>query len=230
MAEFMVAVETRRKQGVGTLVRCATAMGAKNLIVVGSPVYSFHGAHGADRHLPVLHFYYWADCMQYLSQIGYNQICGISTTAPSASTRSDLMNGQEETPPTPYVPLESAVFNKKVCFLVGEESGRGPLSAEQLRFCSSVIWIRLPDQSLEHLLHWDAKITLCLQQFAISHDFDKTSFTGAKHVKGQGSGKHFTPLTIMATIPAPTDGSTSLLPCIDSKEVNDDFFIEELFL
>lgn len=66
-AELYVVIETTRGQCIGTTLRCAVAFGATALILVGSDKVSTHGAHGAQNHIRMLHFFYWRDCEVFLS-------------------------------------------------------------------------------------------------------------------------------------------------------------------
>lgn len=55
---FMV-LETKPKQNIGTVLRCAVAFGVNTIVIIGSPKFGTHAAHGAQKFIPVLHFYYW---------------------------------------------------------------------------------------------------------------------------------------------------------------------------
>jgi coenzyme F420-reducing hydrogenase delta subunit len=55
---YMV-IETKCKQNIGTVVRCAVAFGIDTLVVIGSHKFGTHGAHGSQKFIRVMHFFYW---------------------------------------------------------------------------------------------------------------------------------------------------------------------------
>lgn len=58
-ARSFLVIEIKPKQNIGTILRCAVAFGIDALVVIGSHKFGTHGAHGAQKFIPVLHFYYW---------------------------------------------------------------------------------------------------------------------------------------------------------------------------
>ena len=55
---YMV-VEIKPKQNIGTILRCAVAFGIDRFIIIGSPKFGTHGAHGAQKFMTIMHFFYW---------------------------------------------------------------------------------------------------------------------------------------------------------------------------
>ena len=74
--ELYVCLETRRSQNIGTLVRCAAAFGATALIIVGSDRVGSHGAHGAQNHIRIFHFFYWSECLEFVRSRGC-RVCAV---------------------------------------------------------------------------------------------------------------------------------------------------------
>ncbi len=167
MAEFFVAIETKRKQPLGTLIRCSVAFGASGLYIIGSSDISTHGSHGAARHLQISHFFYWQELIDKIRE--EYQVVGISPTSQVNGISSEMV-----------FPLDRVSLSKKVCFIVGKE--REGLSQEQISLCNAVVYIPCPIQSLENLVHIDAKISLCFQRFATVNNLNKTMFEGSKHI------------------------------------------------
>ena len=105
---LLFAVETYRHKSIGTLLRCACAFGASSVIVVGSPMYSTHGAHGAQTHVEIIHFYYWKDCVEYCRNKG----CAVYSISPRAI---DQQLCRPES-----LSVDDFMFSGSACFIVGE--------------------------------------------------------------------------------------------------------------
>lgn len=170
---MILAVETFRHKSIGTLLRCASAFGASCIIVVGSPQYSTHGAHGAQNHIDVIHFYYWKECLEYCRERGYavysispSRLAAETLGVPSGSKSVDTHDFQ----------------NTSSCFIVGEREG---LTTEQLSISDVVFHVDIPCMQFEDKVVYDSKVAICLQQYASTADLAPRSHENEKHVLGE---------------------------------------------
>lgn len=170
---MILAVETFRHKSIGTLLRCASAFGASCIIVVGSPQYSTHGAHGAQNHIDVVHFYYWEECIEYCRERGYD----IYSISPSKL-------GPETTGVPPGTKsVDTHTFkNTSSCFIVGEKEG---LTVEQLSISDIVFHVDIPCMLFEDKVVYDSKVAICLQQYASTADLTPRSHENEKHILGE---------------------------------------------
>ncbi len=180
--EFILAVETYKNKCIGPLIRCSTAFGATIVAIVGSPKYSTHGAHGAQNHMQVIHFYYWKDLIEYVKERGC-QTCSISPKSIEQTTSSRLDDDSSVTTisTTKSHSVDDFQFIQSTCFIVGE---REELTTEQINICDHILHVEIPNMNYQHLVHYDTKISLCFQQFAIQSNFKISEYNGEKHVLG----------------------------------------------
>lgn len=168
---MILAVETHRHKSIGTLLRCASAFGASCIVVVGSPQYSTHGAHGAQNHIEVIHFYYWRECIDFCRK----RKCEIYSISPTriCPGMSDLI--------VSTVSVDSFTFNAASCFIVGERYG---LTAEQLSISDVVFHVEVPCMDFEDQVVYDSKVAICLQQYAATAGLIPRSHENEKHILG----------------------------------------------
>lgn len=168
---MILAVETHRNKSIGTLLRCASAFGASCVIVVGSAQYSTHGAHGAQNHVEVIHFYYWRECIDYCRNLGYS----IYSISPSF-----IVGTPEERGTTS---VDSFIFkNTDSCFIVGE---RDSLTTEQKLISDVIFHVDIPCMHFEDKVVYDSKVAICLQQYAATVGLDPRTYENEKHVLGE---------------------------------------------
>jgi len=169
---MILAVETHRNKSIGTLLRCASAFGASCIVVVGSPQYSTHGAHGAQNHIEVVHFYYWQECIDFCRK----RNCDVYSISPvKISTGSTALASGT-------VSVDNFTFhNAASCFIVGEREG---LTAEQLSISDVVFHVEVPCMEFEDKVVYDSKVAICLQQYAATAGLLPRSHENEKHVLG----------------------------------------------
>eukprot|EP01039_Chlorochromonas_danica_P000775 gene775-840_t len=178
--EVFLAVENYRNRSLGTLIRCASAFGATAVIAVGSSHFSTHGAHGAQRFLPQLHFHYWSDCVAFLKERG----CTLYAFSPTQKVKVEEEQQQNTNTDTntntamTSRPISEVHFNSSLAFLLGPKNN---LTSEIISYCDEVLHVPLPDAQCELLVHYDAKLSLALQQAAVQLLFTPTAFRGGKH-------------------------------------------------
>jgi tRNA G18 (ribose-2'-O)-methylase SpoU len=169
---LILAVETHRHKSIGTYLRCASAFGADTIAVVGSPLFSTHGAHGAQNHVQVVHFYYWKDCVEFCREKGCN-IFAISPAVVQAS--SERIVGSYS--------VDSFVFSSlSACFIVGEKDG---LTREQLDIADCVLHVDVPNATFADNVVYDSKVAICLHHFAVSTEMQAGTFHNEKHALGE---------------------------------------------
>ena len=66
---FLAIAVTQPHQCIGPYLRLAAAFGAKAVIVIGRSKFSSHGAHGAAKHVPIIHFHEWEECIQLVKEL-----------------------------------------------------------------------------------------------------------------------------------------------------------------
>jgi len=181
-AKFVVAVETHRHKSIGPILRCAAAFGVTELYIVGSNQYSTHGAHGAQNHLQVWHFFYWNECLDFIKS-RYNDNIGIYSISPLRlciestenvdgietlqSIQSNFQrNTNLESITSTSVAHADFSSHLNACFIIGEKDG---LSLEQLSICDKVLHVEFKGMTSgsEVLIGYDSKISICLQQFCV---------------------------------------------------------------
>lgn len=89
------------------------------MYAVGSTEFSTHGAHGAQRFIQIIHFFYWKDCLEYI-HLKYNNNINITCITPHyILSESNNDNNKLSTQ------VENYNFNKfdNVCFIIGEKDG-----------------------------------------------------------------------------------------------------------
>ena len=143
--ELYVVIENSRNQNIGTTLRCAIAFGAKALLVVGSDKFSTHGAHGAQKHIQIQHFFYWMECVDYLR----SRECIIYGVVDKDAISKN-------------VPVRSVVFRCSSAFIIPIN---GNLKEDQITVCDQLVYVEFPSERLERV-HNDVKSSICLHHFA----------------------------------------------------------------
>mmetsp|Transcript_4381 Transcript_4381/g.4508 ORF Transcript_4381/g.4508 Transcript_4381/m.4508 type:complete len:226 (+) Transcript_4381:275-952(+) len=162
---FVAAIETYRRKNIGTILRCCVAFGAKVLFVVGSDKYSTHGAHGAQKYLEIIHFYYWHEFHQYVSSLGLK-------------TYGIMINESSES-----LPVEDTdIFDSSVAFIIGGPSG---LTPTQTSICNRIIHASFPlspSTKITRLVTYEAKISICMHQYAIYSKATEIKYKNEKYI------------------------------------------------
>ena len=167
-AELFVVVETDTKsKNIGASLRCAVAFGASSICIYGYKEYSTHGAKGAQTHIPVLHFYYLKDCLAFLRERG----CKVYSISASASIHSSSID------------ITNCRFSSSAAFILASGSEfRMALSREKCEAADKILHCSLPQPVFEAGLHYNAKLSICLQEYAMQMNFEALPYAGEKHV------------------------------------------------
>jgi tRNA(Leu) C34 or U34 (ribose-2'-O)-methylase TrmL len=144
----VLAIETYRKKNIGTYLRTAVAFGCKLIVVVGSPIFSTHGAHGAQKYVQIVHFYTWPECVEFAEKAGLTSIA----LCPSKIEKS-----------LPCTEAVEIINSTQVMLVVG---GREGLDEQIIALCAHSVHAQLPFPGLDTYVSYDNKIALCFQEFA----------------------------------------------------------------
>lgn len=171
---MILAVETYRHRSIGTILRCASAFGATCIIVIGSPLYSTHGAHGAQNHIDVIHFYYWHECLSYCRE----RNCTVYAISPKIVAPHDSGPSRKFS-----ASVDRFHFNNDcdACFIVGEREG---LTDEQVEISDVVLHVDIPNVLYEEKIAYDSKVAICLHSYAVCAGVVPRSHENEKHVLG----------------------------------------------
>ncbi|KAF5839598.1 Alpha/beta knot methyltransferase [Dunaliella salina] len=116
---FLILFSVAKRHNVGTITRCATAFGVKQVCLVGSNQFNTFGAHGSDAHVHFRHFPTLEGCVQQLKKEGC-EIIGIEITDDAH-------------------PVHSHPFQGPTAFMLGNE-GHG-MTPRQMALCDKFVYI-----------------------------------------------------------------------------------------
>jgi len=157
---FVVAVETseNKSRNVGTIIRCAAALGAEFILIVGRRKINTHGSHGAQTRIRVVHCFYWHEAQEYLRSVCLAErvyLYGIARRPNELScpvtTFGDGFDRSSSTQTTVTV------------FVVGNSDGA--LSCEVGPLLDATLHVDLLHAEFEGRFHPDAVLTICLHHF-----------------------------------------------------------------
>ena len=173
-----------RSRNLGTLIRTASASGAKMLVIVGENKVGFHGAFGSNTRIMILHFYTWPEAIVFLrSKRNMVHFYGVSPPGLEDESCQSLKECEFPT-------LSSQ--SDSVCFVVG---ARGePLSEEILRFLDIPIKIDFPVPKFAKLLQFEEAFAIAIHHYVSSMidehgnpTFEPHEWEGEKFVKEEVS-------------------------------------------
>mmetsp|Transcript_29672 Transcript_29672/g.87828 ORF Transcript_29672/g.87828 Transcript_29672/m.87828 type:complete len:187 (-) Transcript_29672:771-1331(-) len=119
-ASFVIAHSVAKRHNVGTIARCATAFGVKQVCLVGSRQFNTFGSHGSDAYVDFAHYDNLEQCCAHLRKAEKCRIVGI-----------EIIEGAQ--------PVHEHPFSGPTAFILGNE-GQG-LSARQKAVCDSFVYI-----------------------------------------------------------------------------------------
>ena len=142
------------------------AFGAVAVCIYGYNSYSTHGAHGAQKHIPVLHFYYLDDCIRFLRSRGCKYFYSVSPLKVS--------NSKE---------VETFKFSETSAFLVatGREN-EVHLTPDQIAASDDILHAFVPSLEFESLLHYNSKLSICFDTFATQASYEATEYIREKYI------------------------------------------------
>lgn len=178
---LLVAVEQRRGGCVGTALRSAVAFGAAAVVLVGARQHSTHGAHGAQKHIPILHFFHWDDFREFVKSVNSDcELCCLHTVSGSAGSHSqgkwnesmDVLEHHLQTKSNQIDMnwVDDYEFCHSGVVIILPHKKTGLFSREQYEVAETHLQVRFPClEKISDMVHPDVKLTICLQQFAVQH-------------------------------------------------------------
>lgn len=171
-----VAIECRHKQSIGTQIRCAVALGASLVLLIGASKFGTHGSHGAQTRVEIMHFFYWEEALQYLRQ---QSSSGQPSRQPGGQPEKVFLYGIASNNATSGAVMSTAVtaysfapisdypgHRTTTVFVVGnKETG---LSRGVLPLLDAVFHIDVPNPQYYERLHSDAILSICLHHYLLS--------------------------------------------------------------
>ncbi|RYG67261.1 hypothetical protein EON64_07825, partial [archaeon] len=117
---------------------------------MGSRDYSTHGAHGAQKFMRIIHFYYWHECAEFLRGEDCEMV-GFCVSQPHAIEINREVAGTKHA--TGPMPIDHCTFVRSACFAVGPKV---LLTAEIASVCDRLVYVPLPLPQFEHCVHVSA--------------------------------------------------------------------------
>jgi len=161
-ASYLIVHNVAKKQNIGTLARSATALGVREVCLVGNRHYSTFGSHGADAYVDFRYFATLAEARAYLKGDCGCTIFGIEIADGAASVVDEPWEGS-------------------AAFFPGNE-GDG-LSEQQMAICDSFVYIPQHGPGTASL-NVAVATSIVLHRFAAWAGFPERERQGHKFVVG----------------------------------------------
>lgn len=167
-AAYVVVSSCSSRQNLGTVIRCAVAFGAQAVVVIGAARFSTHGAHGAQKHMPVVRFDTIDQALQRMRHLGC-EVVGIAATSHSHEGS---------------VAVDRRKFSGPTAFVLGDLP-HGELSASLAAMCDAVMHASLAAAApeVQMLVHKDAKLSIALHHFTAWAGYPEQEFHEHKYAK-----------------------------------------------
>ena len=172
-----------RSRNLGTLIRTASACGAKMLVIVGENKVGFHGAFGSNTRIMILHFYTWPEAISFLRSKRH-MVYFYGVSPPGLEDKSCQSLKACEFP--------MLTESDSVCFVVGARAE--PLSAEILSFVDISIKIDFPVAKFAKMLQFEEAFAIAIHHYVSSMKdkdgnpaFIPHKWEGEKYVKDEVS-------------------------------------------
>ena len=179
--KLLIAVHCPTKsRAVGTIVRSASALGAKMLVLVGDDRIGMHGAFGSNQRIQILHFETWNQAREFLDS-KRNHVYYYGISPPGCSEATELQS------------LDDVIFpllteDDSACFVVG---GRDePLSDEIVSFLDVPIKVNFPNPHFALKLKFEEVLAIVIHHYVSSVKdnsgakvFKPCSWKGEKFIK-----------------------------------------------
>ena len=163
---FVVVNNPSNKNNLGTIIRCAVAFQCRAVIIVGAPRFSTHGAHGAQKHMPVVHFLSYSDAISRMRELGC-RVLGI------AATSTSFPNSQ---------PVNTRRFQGSTAFVMGDQQ-YGESSPELASLCDGIVHVSFPAApEVQALVHKDVKLSTTLHHFTAWANYEERVFEEHKYL------------------------------------------------
>ena len=158
---YFIVHNIAKKHNVGTIARCATAFGAREVVLIGSKQYNAFGSHGADAHVAFSHYDTLVAARDGLrNEKGVTKILGVEIVAGAA-------------------PIETHPFDGPTAFLCGNE-GDG-LTDAQKAICDGFVYVRQHGPGTASL-NVAVAASLAMHHFSIWAKYPERERRGEKYV------------------------------------------------
>eukprot|EP00200_Dunaliella_tertiolecta_P009589 CAMPEP_0202389176 /NCGR_PEP_ID=MMETSP1127-20130417/81429_1 /ASSEMBLY_ACC=CAM_ASM_000462 /TAXON_ID=3047 /ORGANISM="Dunaliella tertiolecta, Strain CCMP1320" /LENGTH=235 /DNA_ID=CAMNT_0048990835 /DNA_START=68 /DNA_END=775 /DNA_ORIENTATION=+ len=157
---YLILFSVAKRHNVGTITRCATAFGVKQVCLVGSNQFNTFGAHGSDAHVDFRHFPTLEECVQQLKNKEGCEIIGIEITDDAQ-------------------PVHSHPFQGPTAFMLGNE-GHG-MTPRQMALCDKFVYISQYGAGTASL-NVAVATSIVLHHFALWAGYSEHSREGAKFI------------------------------------------------
>lgn len=170
----VMAVDCPAKRNIGTFLRTATAFGCQLIIVVGCPMFSTHGSHGAQKRVRIQHVAKWEDFYGIATNNNWF-VLGITPT-PLLGQSYAATSLDSTLPPSAKVAVVLTELTVEGC--EGIFDG-----------CHHVVHADFYNSDLQVLVPYTNKIGMCLHKITSHHD--EGAMTGEKFTVGSTVHKDF---------------------------------------
>jgi len=158
---YFIVHNIAKKHNVGTIARCATAFGAREVVLIGSKQYNAFGSHGADAHVAFSHYDTLVAARSGLrDEKGVTKILGVEIVAGAA-------------------PIETHPFDGPTAFLCGNE-GDG-LTDAQKAICDGFVYVRQHGPGTASL-NVAVAASLAMHHFSIWAKYPERERRGEKYI------------------------------------------------
>jgi hypothetical protein len=195
---FAVAIECYRSRGIGPLIRSSVAMGASLICIVGSADFGTHGAHGSQRHVRIVHFYCWADCIAAMKGKGF-AVIGLSPVQDvdashaiaGALNESREIDDEDDDTDLNEISINSNRSRNEIITNSNSNKINSPfipiesytfskvstlfivgfndrLTDEMVNISDAIVYCSFPIQSMDRIIKYETKLAICLLQFTKS--------------------------------------------------------------
>ena len=173
------------------------------VIIVGSDKIGAHGAHGAEKHVPIYHFFYWHECDTFLRKMKGCKIYGIidsldakriQTVGVRDTTCSDGSSGcnRNEVRSVKDINKNDVNLDSSLAFIVtgGGRRYSGELTVAQEAICDELLTLHFPREEYASVIDYDVYVAIILERYSSAMGFDQRSFTGEKFFINDDGMKH----------------------------------------
>ena len=158
---YFIVHNIAKKHNVGTIARCATAFGAREVVLIGSKQYNAFGSQGADAHVTFSHYDSLVEARERLRRDkGVTKIVGVEITDGA-------------------VPIETHPFDGPTAFICGNE-GDG-MSDAQKAICDGFVYIKQHGPGTASL-NVAVSASLVMHHFAQWAGYQERARVGEKYV------------------------------------------------
>jgi hypothetical protein len=183
---LLVAVHCQSKsRAVGTIVRSASALGAKMLLLVGDNRVGMHGAFGSNQRIVILHFESWSEARNFIES-RRSRIFYYGISPPSVEDEDSQLQSLTD------VSFPALGKDESACFVVGGKAE--PLSEEIRAFLDVPIKVDFPNPHFALRLKFEEVFAVAIHRYVSTmrmskeggaSPFQACTWSGEKFVKDE---------------------------------------------